>query len=147
MSGNFDFVTVKGDLFITVADEHGIHTERKVSNLVVQLGKEYIVHRMIAGDTATVSRMGIGSGSAVAVSTDTALGNQLARVALLSVSQTSNVVTYVAEFPAGTGNGAITEAGLFTAASGGIMLARSVFPVVNKMANDKITITWNITIQ
>ena len=46
----------------------------------------------------------------------------------------------------GPGTGAITEAGLFDAASGGDMLARTVFSVVNKGASDSITITWTITI-
>jgi hypothetical protein len=53
---------------------------------------------------------------------------------------------YVASFPAGTGTGAIVEAGLFNASSGGDMLCRTTFAVVNKGANDSITITWTVTV-
>jgi hypothetical protein len=46
----------------------------------------------------------------------------------------------------GVGTGAISEAGIFNASSGGTMLCRTVFPVVNKQASDTIAITWTITI-
>jgi hypothetical protein len=56
------------------------------------------------------------------------------------------VATYVASFPAGTGTGAVTEAGIFNASSGGTMLCRTVFSVVNKGADDAMSITWTITV-
>ena len=49
-------------------------------------------------------------------------------------------------FAAGSGTGAITEAGVFNASSGGTMLCRTVFSVVNKGADDSMTITWTITV-
>jgi hypothetical protein len=55
-------------------------------------------------------------------------------------------VTYVATFPAGTGTGAVTEAGIFNASSSGTMLCRTVFPVVNKQSGDSMTITWTVTV-
>jgi len=54
--------------------------------------------------------------------------------------------TYVATFGAGTGTGAVTEAGLFNAASGGTMLCRTVFPVVNKQSGDSMTVSWVVTV-
>jgi hypothetical protein len=56
------------------------------------------------------------------------------------------VVTYVATFGPGVGTGAIVEAGIFNAASSGTMLCRTVFSVVNKGADDAMTITWQITV-
>ena len=55
-------------------------------------------------------------------------------------------MTYVASFGAGDGTGAITEAGLFNAASGGDMLCRTTFSVVNKGSQDSMTITWEVTV-
>jgi hypothetical protein len=55
-------------------------------------------------------------------------------------------VTYVATFSAGTGTGAVVEAGIFNAASAGTMLCRTVFAVVNKGVDDAMTITWQITV-
>ena len=55
-------------------------------------------------------------------------------------------MAYVASFGAGTGTGAITEAGLLNASSSGTLLCRTVFSVINKGANDTLGITWTVTI-
>ena len=93
-----------------------------------------------------MSHMAIGSGSTAAAAGDTALGNQLGRVALTSTAVSNAVVTYTATFGAGTGTGAVTEAGILNASSGGTMLCRTVFSVVNKGASDSMTITWTVTV-
>ena len=49
-------------------------------------------------------------------------------------------------FEAGDATGAVTEAGIFNAASGGDMLCRTVFSVVNKAADDTMSVTWTITL-
>ena len=77
---------------------------------------------------------------------NTALGTEAARQALTSTTVTSNAVAYVASFAAGTGTGAVTEAGLLNASSGGTLLCRTVFSVVNKGANDSMTVTWTVTV-
>lgn len=53
----------------------------------------------------------------------------------------------VGTFGPGNAVGAITEAGVFTASSGGTMLARQVFAVINKDSDDSLEITWEITFQ
>jgi hypothetical protein len=60
---------------------------------------------------------------------------------------TTAVITYASTFAAGTGTGALVEAGIFNAASAGTMLCKTSFDVVNKQANDTIAITWTINIQ
>jgi hypothetical protein len=65
---------------------------------------------------------------------------------LASTTVTANAIEYVASFPAGTGTGAVTEAGVFNAASAGTMLCRTVFSVVNKGAADAMSVTWTITV-
>ena len=47
---------------------------------------------------------------------------------------------------AAAGQTDLTEAGIFNAASGGTMLCRTVFAVVNKQADDTMTVTWTVTI-
>ena len=93
-----------------------------------------------------MTHMAIGTDNTAAAAGNTALGNEAARQALTSTTVSSNTVEYVASFAAGTGTGAITEAGVLNAASGGTMLCRTVFSVVNKGASDSMTITWTITI-
>lgn len=135
-----------GELEIVVTNEFGVVTEtRHVPNLVVTVGKNLIAQRL--GSTATaMSHMAIGSGAVAPAAGDTTLGTELGRVALTSTTVNTNVVTYVATFGAGTGTGAITEAGLFNAASAGTMLCRTTFSVINKSASDSLTINWNVTI-
>jgi hypothetical protein len=90
--------------------------------------------------------MAVGTSNTAATTSQTALGTELSRVALDSTSRSSNTVTYVATFPAGTGTGALTEAGILNASSSGSLLCRTVFGVVTKAAGDTVVITWNVTV-
>jgi len=97
--------------------------------------------------TATaMSHMAIGTDSTAASASDAALGSEAGRVSLTSTTVTSNEVEYVATFGAGTGTGAITEAGILNASSSGTLLCRTVFSVVNKGSSDSMTITWTVTV-
>ena len=73
-----------------------------------------------------MSHMAIGTGSTAAAAGDAALGNEAGRVSLTSTTVTSNAVAYVATFGAGTGTGAITEAGILNASSSGTLLCRTM---------------------
>lgn len=117
-----------------------------VPNLVVDIGKTYIATRMIGVGDSTMTHMAVGSGAVAPVGGNTVLGGELSRVVLSSSTSALNVVTYTATFPAGTGTGAIAEAGILNAASAGTMLCRSTFPVVNKGASDIVAIAWSITL-
>ena len=139
-------IKVTGDVQIKLVGPDGqIKHEQTIKNLVVTTGKQFIASRM-TGTTTAMSHMAVGSGTTAAAAGDTALGTELGRVALTSATTTGAVTTYVASFPAGTGTGAVTEAGVFNAASAGTMLCRTVFAVVNKGVDDGMTITWAITV-
>ena len=136
-----------GDLKIVLTDENGqIKHEQEIKNLVVTTGKNFIASRMKDTTEDAMSHMAIGSGTTAANVADTALETSLGRVSLTSTTVTNNNVAYVAVFPAGTGTGAVTEAGLFNASSGGDMLCRTVFSVINKGAADTLGITWTVTV-
>tara|TARA_B100001248_G_C27380390_1_gene456623 strand:+ start:977 stop:1408 length:432 start_codon:yes stop_codon:yes gene_type:complete len=142
MSNVNDQLKMKGKLQIRLNDE----LVQEIDNIVVTAGKGYVASRMKDATATAMSHMGIGSGSTAADAADTALGTQLGRVALTSTNVSGAVVTYVASFAAGTGTGAVTEAGIFNASSGGTMLCRTVFSVVNKGASDSMTVTWTVTV-
>ena len=136
-----------GKLTIEVKDKDGnLKQKQEVKNLVVDTGLDYIASRMKDATATAMSHMAIGTGSTAAAAGNTALGSEAARQALTSTTVTSNAVAYVASFAAGTGTGAITEAGILNAASGGTLVCRTVFSVVNKGASDSMTITWTVTI-
>lgn len=136
-----------GSLRVVVTGIDGkVKEEHEFKNLVVTVGKNFVASRMVGTSSAVMSHMAVGSSSTAAAAGDTALGSELGRVALGSATATTNVVTYTATFPAGTGTGAIVEAGIFNASSAGTMLCRTVFAVVNKGVDDAMSITWTITI-
>lgn len=142
----------KGTLNIVLRDEAGnVKEDVTVTNLVVDTGLAYIASRMKDTTQTAMSHMAVGDGdqaggAANPAAGDTALQHQLARVALTSTTVTANAVAYAATFGAGSGTGAITEAGIFNASSGGTMLCRTEFAVINKGASDSMTITWTVTI-
>jgi hypothetical protein len=143
-----DSLKLKGELSIVIKDSNGNTKEtRNEKNLVVDSGLAYICSRMVDANDGAMSHMGVGSGTTAAVSGNTDLESALgARVTLTSSNHTDNTVTYVATFSTGEGTGAITEAGIFNASTAGTMLCRTVFPVVNKGADDTMSITWTITL-
>ena len=144
---------ITGELQITVFDQDTgeVKDSRKVENLVVTTGKTFIAAAILKTTTnspAAMSHMELGTGTTAAAAGDTALQTAISgsRTALSSATSAANVTTYVASFGAGVGTGAVTEAGIFNASSAGTMLCRTVFSVVNKGANDAMTITWAITV-
>ncbi len=142
-----DTVKMKGELRLTLTNPTGnITQEVVVPNLVVTTGKNYIASRIKDASATAMSHMAIGTGSTAAAAGNTALGSEAGRVALTSTTVTNNAVAYVATFPAGTGTGAITEAGILNASSGGTLLCRTVFSVINKGAADTLGITWTVTV-
>lgn len=142
-----DLLKASGALKVVVTGVDGqVKDERVIPNLVVTVGKDFVASRMVGTSAAVMSHMAIGSDNTPAAAGDTALGSELGRVALAGASAATNVVTYTATFPAGTGTGAVVEAGIFNATPAGTMLCRTVFAVVNKGIDDAMSITWTVTI-
>ena len=94
----------------------------------------------------SMTHMGIGTNSTAPLPENTTLTGQTTRQVLTGSSVSGNSITYTATFPAGYGDGSITEAGIFNASVAGTMLCRTVFPVVNKQAGDTIAVTWKVTV-
>lgn len=141
-----DQLKVTGDVVVEITGPDGLVKDRReIKNLVVTTGKTFIAARMV-GTPTEMSHMALGADNTAAAVGDTALGSELGRVALASDTSSGAIVTYTASFPAGTATGANVEAGIFNASSGGTMLCRTVFAVVNKGADDAMSITWAITV-
>lgn len=142
MSNVNDDLKLKGKLTIALNDE----VVQEVDNLVVTAGKGYVASRIKDASATAMSHMAIGSGTTNPAASDTALETELGRVSLTSTSVSGAVVTYVATFGAGTGTGAVTEAGILNASSSGTLLCRTEFNVVNKGSSDSMTVTWTVTV-
>ena len=139
---------LSGQLGIVLRDKDGnIKEERTERNLVVTTGLNYIASRMKDASATAMTHRALGSGTTAAAAGQTDLVTLLgAREALDSTTVTANAVAYVASFEAGDATGAVTEAGIFNAASSGTMLCRTKFNVVHKAADDTMTVTWTITL-
>lgn len=144
-----DAIKMTGNLKLVLTDENGnIKQEEEIKNLVVTAGKGFIASRMKDATATAMSHMEVGTGTTAAAVGDTTLQTVVAssRTSLTSTTVTTNSVAYVCSFGAGVGTGALTEAGLFNAASAGTMLCRTVFSVINKGAADTLGITWTVTV-
>jgi len=141
---------LSGQLNIVLKDKAGnVKETREVKNLVVDTGLAFIASRMTGTSKAVMSHMALGSSTTAAAAGQTDLASVLgSREALDSTTLTGSnkAVAYVSSFEAGDATGAVTEAGIFNASSGGDMLCRTVFSVVNKGADDTMSITWTVTL-
>lgn len=114
-----------------------------VYNTVTNNGRYGIADQILAAPTlGKPTHMAIGTGTGGT----TALASELDRNAMTSKTRATNVITMQGDWVAGDGTGALTEAGVFTASTAGDMWLYTTFPVVNKGANDALTITWTLTI-
>jgi mannitol-specific phosphotransferase system IIBC component len=136
-----DDLKLTGALTIALNDVIVQETE----NLVVTAGKNWVADRMNNANTV-MTHMAVGTGTNAAAAGDTTLQTENDRNSLTSTTVTNNAIAYVATWAAGDATAALTEAGILDAASGGDLLARTVFSVVNKGAADSMTITWTITV-
>ena len=131
-----------GALTIALNDE----VVHEVDNLVVTAGKNFVASRMKDTTKAAMTHMAVGTGTTTAAAAQTALVTENDRNTLTSTTVTANAIAYVCTWAAGDATAALTEAGIFNASSGGDMLCRTVFSVVNKASADSMTITWTVTV-
>jgi hypothetical protein len=123
-------------------------------NIVTNVGLAAIIRLVFSGLTETkFGYIAIGTGTTAEAATDTALVAEIKRKTA-TVSQTTTTVTgdtalLSATFSSAdglTGTSNVSEAGIFNAATGGILLARKTFTAVpvNWDAGDSITINYYV---
>jgi len=120
------------------------------SNVICTNGKEFLANFLMsaaaAASTFTMKYIAIGTDSTAEAAANTALGVEVARHTG-TVSYVSNQIFQVkATFGTGLGTGAIVEYGLLSSSTAGTLLARDTESVINKGANDTLTVTAQITI-
>lgn len=127
----------------------GVETHYK-DNIIVNGGFDFIADAIgkSASRPAVMNAIAVGTGTTAAAATQTALVTELARgTATYAHTAGTKVFTLTTTFAAGTGTGAITEAGVFNSATAasGAMLDRVVFDVINKGAADTLQVTFTFT--
>jgi len=153
-----EFTKARGDVSIVLTDRFGNQKDRRdIRNLVVDVGLEFIISRMVGTDKDVMSHMAIGDDDTTTnAGSFTDLGSYLGvRNPLTSISiedsglGINDSIRHNAAWFEGESTGAVVEAGLFNDGTigQGDMLARTTFPVVNKGPEDILAIEWTITLE
>lgn len=142
MAGIKEKMGVYGHITI-IKNDKVVHQD----NLTLTDGKNWIAER-ITGTTNPATHIAVGTGSTAPALTDTTLEAELFRKALDVEGGTvsTNTATFRVVLNEGEATGALTEAGLFLSAAAGRMTNRAVFDVINKGADDVVTVIWDIEI-
>lgn len=141
-------IKVKGNVSIKLIDSDG-KVKKKINknNLIVNVGRDGIADQLLPSPTiGKPTHMQLGEGTTAPSLSDSNLEVPIGDRKVLGVSRSSNNVEYTAVFGPGESTGAITEAAIFNASSGGAMYARIVFDVINKGAEDTLEVIWTWTI-
>ena len=120
------------------------------NNVVTTVGKDalavFLGSAVTGATTFTVKYIALGTGVTTETAGDTALNTEIIRTTGTGSYVNPQIFQIVATFATGSGTGAITEYGLFNSNSAGIMYARYTKSVINKGANDTLTVTAQITL-
>ncbi len=149
-----DHIEMKGRLTMRIYSKTGeLVSQQTADNDIVRTGRDLVAKQFIGlgGGIAPISHLAVGTGTTpVSPQNDTALGSEIGRVLINPATQLANTpegrvkVTVTADLDFSIGNGVLTEAGLFNAATAGVMYNRVVFPAVNKTTDFKLTLIWEI---
>lgn len=131
-------------------DTEGVKQVVEGPNVVTTVGKDYMASFIVsaAGSTATFTAKyaAIGTGSTAEAVGNVAMDTEVARATGALTHPSAALITVTATFASGTGTGAIVEYGLFTSSTGGVLFSRDVESVINKGANDILTVIYNLTV-
>jgi len=141
---------LKGCVKVTVRDAKSgrVLQQMKVTNIVVTVGKQQICDLLIGASTASFTHCGVGSGTTTPTVGDTALEAEIThRKAVTDRFRTATTAVFSTFFGTADNNGNWNESGLFTAATGGIMLCRALFDAtVVKDETKTLTLDWDIEV-
>lgn len=117
-------------------------------NAILNVGFDFIADAIgnASARPAVMGYIAVGTGTTAVAVTQTALKTQLkAKAATYAHTAGTKTFTFVTTFNKGEATGAITEASVQNAETGGILIDRVVFPVINKGADDTLKMTFTFT--
>lgn len=125
-----------------------VETIRK-DNMILNGGIDFLCDAVgkASGRPGVMNYIAVGTGTTQAEASQTALVTEsMRKTATYSHTPGTTKMTFSATFDAGEATGALTEAGICNANSGGTFLDRVVFAVLNKGADDVFTANFEITL-
>jgi hypothetical protein len=144
-----------GEVEILVFDKDGKLKKRIVlKNLITNVGYAQVAGLINGVVTTPFKYVAVGAGSSTSPgtctdpsATDTALGYEVARVLATTGRTTTSVPNDTATWSATfnfTASYPLCEAGIFDTSTGGNMLSRVTYAVVNVASGDTMVINWKI---
>lgn len=122
---------------------------REGDNVITDAGKSFLASFLqsaaSAAATFTMHYAAIGTDSTSETAADTSLNTEVARHTGTASYSANAIYEVVATFATGSGTGAITEYGIFDTNTGGTLFSRDTEDVINKGANDTLTVTYQLT--
>ena len=123
---------------------------KEVTNLIVNGGLEAWTGLLLTDTTGSYTAfdfMAIGTGTTTQTATDTTLETESLRIAgtgtQITTTTTNDTAQLLATFNI-TSTLAITESGIFNAASAGTMFNRTTFTAIDVINGDDLELTWKI---
>ena len=126
-------MSIKGSITLLLAKPTGEVEVVHKDNIIVNGGFDFVADAIgnSASRPGVMGWIAVGTGTSAAAATQTAMVTEIKRnAANYAHTAGTKVFTFTASYAAGDATGALTEAGVFNAASAGIMFDRVVFPVV-----------------
>lgn len=149
MGKNSEALHLKGSFIAELKHADGTVEVHRKDNLILNVGFDFIADAIgkATGRPACMGYTAVGTGTTAVAATQSGLTTELARKAA-TYAHTANtkIFTFSTHFPKGEATGAITEAGICNAASAGTFLDRVTFAVINKAADDELTVNFQFTI-
>ena len=147
---------MKGRLTLLLHDLHGeLVRKMAADNDIVMTGRDLVAKLFANVPIDPISHIAVGTGAtAVDPAADEKLQSELFRKEVTPIDPAKDItpsgnkmrVMVSAELDFAEGNGALTEAAMFNGNDPGssVMYNRVVFPPVNKTADFKLTLVWEI---
>lgn len=149
-----DVIRLRGSLRHHLMDLSGKTIREWVEdNLVVTTGRSWVLGQLISAAIITSQVIGyiaVGSGNVAPTTGDSALGNEVKRLAVSSEATnglTNNPPSWQVQvvFATSDANTTIGEVGLFNSLSGGTMIARQTIATFVKATSNTYAISWTIS--
>jgi hypothetical protein len=147
-------ITAKGYVAVSIIRDGQEIYHYESHNLITNAGKDFIAAQVGSTSPGTngANYIALSSNSAAPAATDTSLTGEINTNGLNRAQGTyshtagTNTFTVSKTF---TATGTVTDVqktGLFTASSGGTMVAENTFATADLISGDQLTVTWTITI-
>jgi hypothetical protein len=150
----FEGIRLRGSLRMQLLDLKGnLVDERHINNLLVTVGRAWVLGQLETVNQATaqtISYLAIGSSTVAPTTADTALGNEVTRLNILTFvtgGLTNNPPSWQAQvsFATNLANTTLAECGLFNSNTAGTMIAHATFTSFVKATSNVLNISYTVS--